>query len=232
MELTIHLPLREWYTYDLPYWGLDYPPLTAYVSWLCGVVYVPFSLRVCLRRDKCYPQRLMGGSFLVCPGNIAWNREPREQNIYAHDCSGLRHSSVSACIVPLRSDMACKSFCSYTGNCRDRTIHQEGLSVLGIGLPHAPSTTYPVTNRLRALSVQLCDARCVPSSTTISSMYNVPRSHAVCADLLRPRTRHVGRGLVCPQLGLQTNGAILRPSNWLVSTGKVPISRLYARVRH
>ncbi|KAG7088380.1 hypothetical protein E1B28_012381 [Marasmius oreades] len=36
MELTIHLPPRDWYTYDLQYWGLDYPPLTAYVSWLCG----------------------------------------------------------------------------------------------------------------------------------------------------------------------------------------------------
>ncbi|KAH7919268.1 hypothetical protein BV22DRAFT_1023274 [Leucogyrophana mollusca] len=38
MELTIHLPVREWYTYDLQYWGLDYPPLTAYASWLCGKV--------------------------------------------------------------------------------------------------------------------------------------------------------------------------------------------------
>ncbi|KAH9947579.1 glycosyltransferase family 57 protein [Amylocystis lapponica] len=38
MELTIHLPLRQWYTYDLQYWGLDYPPLTAYVSWLCGII--------------------------------------------------------------------------------------------------------------------------------------------------------------------------------------------------
>ncbi|KAI0822226.1 glucosyltransferase [Trametes gibbosa] len=38
MELTIHLPVREWYTYDLQYWGLDYPPLTAYVSWLCGLL--------------------------------------------------------------------------------------------------------------------------------------------------------------------------------------------------
>ncbi|KAL6304343.1 glucosyltransferase [Sparassis latifolia] len=38
MELTIHLPVHQWYTYDLQYWGLDYPPLTAYVSWLCGVV--------------------------------------------------------------------------------------------------------------------------------------------------------------------------------------------------
>lgn len=24
------------YFYDLPYWGLDYPPLTAYHSWICG----------------------------------------------------------------------------------------------------------------------------------------------------------------------------------------------------
>ncbi|KJA21176.1 glycosyltransferase family 57 protein [Hypholoma sublateritium FD-334 SS-4] len=38
MELTIHLPMNQWYTYDLPYWGLDYPPLTAYISWLCGIV--------------------------------------------------------------------------------------------------------------------------------------------------------------------------------------------------
>lgn len=26
MELTVHLGFREWYTYDLQYWGLDYPP--------------------------------------------------------------------------------------------------------------------------------------------------------------------------------------------------------------
>ncbi|KAA1469849.1 glucosyltransferase [Dentipellis sp. KUC8613] len=38
MELTIHLPIRQWYTYDLQYWGLDYPPLTAYVSWICGFI--------------------------------------------------------------------------------------------------------------------------------------------------------------------------------------------------
>ncbi|KAI0333646.1 glucosyltransferase [Cubamyces sp. BRFM 1775] len=38
MELTIHLPIRQWYTYDLQYWGLDYPPLTAYVSWVCGLI--------------------------------------------------------------------------------------------------------------------------------------------------------------------------------------------------
>ncbi|KAF8631066.1 hypothetical protein AX15_002670 [Amanita polypyramis BW_CC] len=38
MELTLHLPIKEWYWYDLPYWGLDYPPLTAYVSWLCGMI--------------------------------------------------------------------------------------------------------------------------------------------------------------------------------------------------
>ena len=36
MELTIHLPVQQWYRYDLQYWGLDYPPLTAYISWICG----------------------------------------------------------------------------------------------------------------------------------------------------------------------------------------------------
>ena len=38
MELTYHVPIGEWYYHDLEYWGLDYPPLTAYVSWVCGWV--------------------------------------------------------------------------------------------------------------------------------------------------------------------------------------------------
>eukprot|EP01006_Ploeotia_vitrea_P066292 TRINITY_DN94680_c0_g1_i1.p1 TRINITY_DN94680_c0_g1~~TRINITY_DN94680_c0_g1_i1.p1 ORF type:complete len:544 (+),score=31.37 TRINITY_DN94680_c0_g1_i1:132-1634(+) len=40
MELTAHLPVGEWYTNstnnDLLYWGLDYPPLTAWHSMACG----------------------------------------------------------------------------------------------------------------------------------------------------------------------------------------------------
>lgn len=42
MEITFNLPIHEWYmnstNNDLLYWGLDYPPLTAYHSWLCGFV--------------------------------------------------------------------------------------------------------------------------------------------------------------------------------------------------
>ena len=34
MEITAHLPISSWYFYDLQYWGLDYPPLTAYHSWV------------------------------------------------------------------------------------------------------------------------------------------------------------------------------------------------------
>lgn len=44
MEITNHLPISKWYTYDLQYWGLDYPPLTAYHSWLLGKMWVNFSL--------------------------------------------------------------------------------------------------------------------------------------------------------------------------------------------
>ncbi|KAI9829897.1 MAG: Glucosyltransferase-like protein [Phylliscum demangeonii] len=36
MEVTTHLPISVWYFYDLEWWGLDYPPLTAYHSWLVG----------------------------------------------------------------------------------------------------------------------------------------------------------------------------------------------------
>lgn len=39
-EVTFNLPVTKWYTNsssnNLLYWGLDYPPLTAYHSWLCG----------------------------------------------------------------------------------------------------------------------------------------------------------------------------------------------------
>lgn len=42
MEITTNLPLKDWYrnTTDnhLDYWGLDYPPLTAYHMYLCGTL--------------------------------------------------------------------------------------------------------------------------------------------------------------------------------------------------
>ena len=42
MAVTLHTPPSEWYadtpTNDLQYWGLDYPPLTAYQSWAYGAV--------------------------------------------------------------------------------------------------------------------------------------------------------------------------------------------------
>ncbi|CAK9167607.1 unnamed protein product [Ilex paraguariensis] len=41
MEITLNLPPKEWYrnssTNDLSYWGLDYPPLTAYQSYVHGL---------------------------------------------------------------------------------------------------------------------------------------------------------------------------------------------------
>ena len=41
-EITVNLPRQEWYcntrSNDLNYWGLDYPPLTAYHSWLMGKI--------------------------------------------------------------------------------------------------------------------------------------------------------------------------------------------------
>ncbi|KAF4656255.1 Glucosyltransferase-like protein [Perkinsus olseni] len=40
MELTLHTPIKEWYrttvNNDPSYWPIDYPPLTAYHSWLMG----------------------------------------------------------------------------------------------------------------------------------------------------------------------------------------------------
>src|SRR5690348_2416449 len=46
MEITLNLPISEWYhnttQNDLLYWGLDYPPLTAYLSFLFGLAYSSF----------------------------------------------------------------------------------------------------------------------------------------------------------------------------------------------
>ncbi|KAK4218204.1 ALG6, ALG8 glycosyltransferase family-domain-containing protein [Rhypophila decipiens] len=38
MEIATQLPTSQWYFHDLQWWGLDYPPLTAYHSWLCGKI--------------------------------------------------------------------------------------------------------------------------------------------------------------------------------------------------
>ena len=38
MEITANLPMTHWYFHDLEWWGLDYPPLTAYHSWILGKV--------------------------------------------------------------------------------------------------------------------------------------------------------------------------------------------------
>lgn len=44
MEITLHLPTSQWYFHDLEYWGLDYPPLTAYHSWVLGKMYNTYTL--------------------------------------------------------------------------------------------------------------------------------------------------------------------------------------------
>ena len=40
MEITVHTPTKDWYreteNNPMEHWGLDYPPLSAYQSWLCG----------------------------------------------------------------------------------------------------------------------------------------------------------------------------------------------------
>lgn len=41
-EIVVNLPISDWYRNtsdnDLMYWGLDYPPLTAYHTWIVGCV--------------------------------------------------------------------------------------------------------------------------------------------------------------------------------------------------
>ncbi|GAC71945.1 glucosyltransferase - Alg6p [Moesziomyces antarcticus T-34] len=57
IELTLHLPTSRWYFYDLQYWGLDYPPLTAWVSLACGYA------------SRLFPATAAGFAFETSRGN-------------------------------------------------------------------------------------------------------------------------------------------------------------------
>ncbi|KAL1241632.1 3-glucosyltransferase,Dolichyl pyrophosphate Man9GlcNAc2 alpha-1 [Trichinella pseudospiralis] len=88
MEITVNLPLNEWYIHtnrnDLMYWGLDYPPLTAYHSFLFGKLAQYFNVswvelyksRVfftsCYAYSKSLPSHmhLLFLFILLYPGNI------------------------------------------------------------------------------------------------------------------------------------------------------------------
>ena len=60
MELTLHVPLKEWYYLDKHWWGLDYPPLTAYVSLLFAKLYV------------CYVEGLIVEEMLLILNGLSW----------------------------------------------------------------------------------------------------------------------------------------------------------------
>ncbi len=57
IELTMQLPTSQWYFYDLQYWGLDYPPLTAWVSLACGYA------------SRLFPATAAGFAFETSRGN-------------------------------------------------------------------------------------------------------------------------------------------------------------------
>lgn len=56
MELTVHLPVDQWYqnssSNNLTYWGLDYPLLTAYHSYLCGWISNKINSTWCALKDS------------------------------------------------------------------------------------------------------------------------------------------------------------------------------------
>lgn len=74
MEVTISLPISQWYfnstDNDLLYWGLDYPPLTAYHSYINGLVFntiLPESVQLKTSRgfESKFHQLLMRYSVLI-----------------------------------------------------------------------------------------------------------------------------------------------------------------------
>jgi hypothetical protein len=109
MEITLHTPLHEWYVETpnnpLSYWGIDYPPLSAYQSYATGLVMMaiePASMELSVSRGYETPSSkramrltvilwdLLGAHFLT---NMKSNcgspstTEPLEHK-YHHDGSG------------------------------------------------------------------------------------------------------------------------------------------------
>jgi alpha-1,3-glucosyltransferase len=83
MELTLNLPMSQWYYYDVHYWGLDYPPLTAYHSllcaWMCRYVFnVPEALELYTSRGyedplhKAYMRSTVLLSEVLLYATIVW----------------------------------------------------------------------------------------------------------------------------------------------------------------
>ena len=79
MEITLSLPLGDWYRTtainDLLYWGLDYPPLTAYVSWIFGCmsqyIYPALTQLTVSRGHESVPGKtFMRASVLLCDALI------------------------------------------------------------------------------------------------------------------------------------------------------------------
>lgn len=105
LEITIHLPIRQWYTYDLQYWGLDYPPLTAYHSWLCGKMWACLcpSYFTVLTRWQVAPTSRSRGSPLT-------RREAMKAKRAKHSCVQLYSCRTCWCIFRRR-------FFSWSGFC-------------------------------------------------------------------------------------------------------------------
>ena len=90
MEITIHLPFQQWYKYDLQYWGLDYPPLTAYVSWLCGKVYICTFFALAGMHSDLPVQWFVGRTIVVRARCFAWYGVRWEQSLHASDRPHMR----------------------------------------------------------------------------------------------------------------------------------------------
>lgn len=75
LEITTSLPIGDWYRQtkdnNLQYWGLDYPPLTAYVSWIFGMIsrciYPPLvELHASRGHESDYGKMFMRASVILC----------------------------------------------------------------------------------------------------------------------------------------------------------------------
>jgi hypothetical protein len=160
MELTNHLPTRQWYTYDLQYWGLDYPPLTAYHSWLSGKMCVGLFSSLHHPPLNSQSQNLVGRSStrVGLPWTLRGASKPRAASYLCAVLSFCR--TVRSMFRPLGFSRASGMLAAHGGRrcvfCTTRFRERDGLADDGWkerGTPYAPFPACASIDRFWSFSV-------------------------------------------------------------------------------
>jgi ALG6, ALG8 glycosyltransferase family len=141
MEVTLHLPLREWYYYDTQWWGLDYPPLTAYVSLLFAKLYSRYRSMLMSR-----------GEFI----NPAWLELDKSRGIESHALKVfMRFTVILSDYLLFIPSLLFYTHCTHPSARKIDKVQIFGINLcVGSRIHTYSSSTFSSSHRSRTFSVQ------------------------------------------------------------------------------